>query len=290
MKSAWIILRFADDFPARSRFLSRFDPKIRPIHRMQAFYYKTREYFFTCSFFRRIVGFAVFRFSARPVVMRLIGVAKAIKLEINDLNRKQDKEGVVKYRLNYTATPPVNPEIVAELNAWRTILYRLGLTGQDPRRYDGLAYGNVSIRQGTMAFLISGTQTGGQPKLSSEHYSLVTGFDLEQNLISAKGPIPPSSEALTHAAVYQSGSRIDCVLHVHAPEIWQKAETLAIPVTDRQVGYGTPEMAREVGHLVRTSKSPVIAMGGHEDGIIAFSSTIEEAATSLIHSLAQALA
>jgi hypothetical protein len=208
---------------------------------------------------------------------------------MNNVNLNPDEEGVVKYRLNYTATPPLNSEIIAELNAWRAILYRLELTGQNPRRYAGLAYGNVSIRHREAAFLISGTQTGGQPKLSSEHYSLVTGFDLEHNQITAEGPIPPSSEALTHAAVYQSGTGIDCVLHVHSPEIWEKAASLAIPVTDRTVGYGTPEMAREVGHLVRTSKSPVIAMGGHEDGIIAFGGTIEQAATSLIRSLAQAL-
>jgi hypothetical protein len=206
------------------------------------------------------------------------------------MDQKQDREGVVKYRLDYTTAPPVDSEIVAELNAWRTILYRLGLTGQDSRRYDGLAYGNVSLRRGETAFLISGTQTGGKPKLTSEHYCLVTGFDLEQNLIIAEGPIAPSSEALTHAAVYQSGSGIDCVLHVHSPELWEKAEALAIPVTDRQVGYGTPEMAHEVGFLVRTSKSPVIAMGGHEDGVIAFGRTVEEAAICLIRSLAQALA
>ncbi|HYE35729.1 class II aldolase/adducin family protein [Methylocaldum sp.] len=208
---------------------------------------------------------------------------------MHDLDREQDKEGVVKYRLNYAPAPPVDPEVVTELNAWRTILYRLGLTGLDPQRYGGLAYGNVSIRHGATVFLISGTQTGGWAKLSNAHYSLVTGFDLEQNLIIAQGPIPPSSEALTHAAVYQTASGIGCVLHVHSPEIWEQAESLAIPFTDRQVGYGTPEMAREVGHLVRTSNSSVIAMGGHEDGIIAFGDTIEEAAAGLIRSLARAL-
>ncbi|BBA34547.1 putative integral membrane protein [Methylocaldum marinum] len=206
------------------------------------------------------------------------------------MDPNQDKEGVIKYRLNFTAAPAVDHVVIAELNAWRTILYRLRLTGLDPRRYGGLAYGNASIRQGPAAFLISGTQTGGHPRISAEHYSLVTGFDLEQNLIIAQGPIAPSSEALTHAAVYRSENGIECVLHVHSPEIWEKAETLGIPVTDPKVGYGTPEMALEVGHLVLDSKNPVIAMGGHEDGIIAFGGTVEEAAASLIRNLAKALA
>lgn len=205
------------------------------------------------------------------------------------MDPKQDSEGVVKYRLNYTVAPAVNSVVIATLNAWRSILYRLGLTGRDPLRYDGLAYGNVSIRQGPAAFLISGTQTGRYPQLSGEHYSLVTGFDLAQNLIIAQGPIAPSSEALTHAAVYRSESGIECVLHVHSLEIWEKAETLGIPVTDRKVGYGTPEMALQVGYLVLDAKNPVIAMGGHEDGIIAFGRTVEEAATSLIRCLSRAL-
>ncbi|MGX2041412.1 class II aldolase/adducin family protein [Methylocaldum sp. MU1018] len=209
---------------------------------------------------------------------------------MNDLDQKQDKEGVVKYRLNYTAAPPADPEVVAELNAWRTILYRLGLIGLDSRRYGGLAYGNVSIRCGATGFLISGTRTGGLPALSNEHYSRVTGFDLERNLIVAEGPVPPSSEALTHAAVYRSAGEAGCVLHVHSPEIWEKAGALGIPVTDRQVGYGTPEMADEVGRLIRASKGPVIAMGGHEDGIIAFGGSVESAAINLIRSLARASA
>ena|GEM_PF-140939 len=264
---------FTADLPARPVF-PKFDPSIGR----------------NLSIIKRAHIFSSVR-NALPVLQPTLSrPATAIDLEMNDLNRQQDKEGVVKYRLDYTAAPSLNPGIVAELNAWRTILYRLGLTGQDPRRYDGLAYGNVSIRRGLTAFLISGTQTGGLPELSSEHYSLVTGFNPERNWVAAEGPIPPSSEALTHAAVYRSGGGIDCVLHVHSPEIWEKAEALAIPVTDRQVAYGTPEMAREVEYLVRTSRSPVIAMGGHEDGIVAYGGTVEEAAASLIRSLARALA
>jgi hypothetical protein len=70
---------FAEEFPARSRFPSRFDPKTRPADRMQAFYYKTREYFFICSFFGRIADFAVFRFFVRPVVINMFGQGYGFK-------------------------------------------------------------------------------------------------------------------------------------------------------------------------------------------------------------------
>jgi ribulose-5-phosphate 4-epimerase/fuculose-1-phosphate aldolase len=197
-------------------------------------------------------------------------------------------EGVVKYQLNFASASPGNPADIAELNAWRGLLYRLGLTGRDPLRYGGLAYGNVSLRQERTVFLISGTQTGHLPELGTEHYCRVTAFDPAKNYLVAEGPIQPSSEALTHAAVYETEDRVNCVLHVHSPEIWNLAEHLSLPVTRRQVSYGTPAMAEEVQRLLRISGSRLIAMGGHQDGLIAVGNTVREAALPLIEHLAEA--
>ncbi|MFM8333814.1 MAG: class II aldolase/adducin family protein, partial [Candidatus Methylumidiphilus sp.] len=99
-----------------------------------------------------------------------------------------------------------------ELNAWRQILFRLGLTGLDPRRYGGLAFGNVSLRTQGSRFAVSGTQTGGKPRLGPQDYCLVTGFDLAHNRIHAEGPVKPSSEALSHGAVYAANRSVGCVL------------------------------------------------------------------------------
>lgn len=197
-------------------------------------------------------------------------------------------EGVVKYCLHFRSAPAPEWRLLADLDAWRTLLFGLGLTGRDPGRYGGLAYGNVSRRLGGTRFLISGTQTGGHERLSPEHYCLVTDFDTTRNLLVAEGPIRPSSEALTHAAAYQAASFANCVLHVHSPEIWRHAGQLAIPVTPWQVPYGTPEMANAIAGLLEEPDIRVIAMGGHRDGVIAVGESAESAALSLIRLLAAA--
>ena len=95
-------------------------------------------------------------------------------------------EGVIKFGLAFNHGPPQELETIAELNAWRQIIYRLGLTGCDPARYQGLAYGNVSRRTGTNSFIISGTQTGMKPYLSPSDYCLVLDFDLGKNRVWAQ--------------------------------------------------------------------------------------------------------
>lgn len=201
------------------------------------------------------------------------------------------QEGVIKYQLDFRKTPPVDYTAIAELNAWRELLFRLKLNGIDPERYDGLAYGNVSLRQtGTNRFIISGTQTGSLPRLEAGHYSRVLAFDLSANHLTAEGPLPPSSEALTHAAVYADAPEVNCVLHVHAPEIWSCADRLELPVTECHASYGTPAMAEEVKNLLSHSTRRIIVMGGHKDGLIAVGKTPQEAATNLLECFVEALA
>lgn len=198
-------------------------------------------------------------------------------------------EGVVKYRAEFTPGPAPDWAPLAELDAWRSWLFRLGLTGLDPARYDGLAYGNVSRRLDGRRFLISGTQTGGIERLGPAHYCEVVDFDTGRNLIVAAGPIRPSSEALTHAAAYQAADSIRCVLHGHSPDIWNRAESLGLPVTDPAIAYGTPEMAAAVADLLRVPETHVIVMGGHRDGIIAVGGSVAEAGLPLVRALMAAV-
>jgi ribulose-5-phosphate 4-epimerase/fuculose-1-phosphate aldolase len=201
----------------------------------------------------------------------------------------EELEGVVKYCLEFTPAPAPDWALLAGLDAWRTLLFWLGLTGHDPQRYGGLAYGNVSVRQEGRRFLVSGTQTGAIPQLTAEHYCRVLDFDTARNRIVAEGVIHPSSEALTHAAVYRASAAIRCVLHVHTPELWRQAARLGLPVTHPAIAYGTPAMALEVEALLRDAGVRVIAMGGHLDGIIAVGASVEDAALPLLSALAEAV-
>jgi hypothetical protein len=206
----------------------------------------------------------------------------AIRFTNESPPNEQELEGVIKFNLEHRESPlPSNPRL-RELNAWRNLLFELGLTGQDPSRYGGLGFGNMSIRMGESQFLISGSQTGGIRKLGINHYVLVTHADCAGNHIESVGPIKPSSESMTHAAAYAACPWIQCVLHVHHPQIWGASESLELPETPSDVAYGTMEMATEIERLAKMTRGPVIAMKGHNDGLIAIGSSIQEAGHALI--------
>lgn len=209
-------------------------------------------------------------------------------------------EGVIKYRLEYTERPALNTETIGDLNAWRCICHRMHLIGQDPERYQGYGYGNISQRinldnsrkiPGTR-FIISGTQTGAIETLSAAHYCRVLRADTMRNLIVAEGPVKPSSEALTHAAVYDANSAVEFVIHAHSPEIWNHSVTLGIPSISDTIAYGTPQMAGAVQQLFQSAglnRQGIFAMLGHQDGVVTFGNTARQAGQTLIDNLALAL-
>lgn len=205
------------------------------------------------------------------------------------------REGVIRFALDFRPGPPPAAELLVELNAWRTIFRRLGLLGRDPARYDGLGFGNLSCRSATdaapAAFVISGTQTGGLERLSPEHYATVLTCDTAHNRVAAVGATPPSSEALSHGALYQALPSVAWVMHLHSPEIFAVRERLQLPVTDPAAPYGSPRMAAEIRRLAPGAGSPgLLVMGGHEDGILAFGATASQAGGLAVDILAKALA
>jgi hypothetical protein len=201
-------------------------------------------------------------------------------------------EGVIKYRLDFTRGPALPTARLRELIGWQRILRRLGLVGRDPARYGGLAYGNLSLRQPDGSFIISASQTADRPHPGPTDYTCVTDWDFAANRLTATGPASPSSESLTHAALYDADPAIGCILHVHCPEIWQRGDALALPGTDPQVAYGTPAMAGEVGRLYREygfAGHGVLVMGGHQDGILGFGRDPDDAGSRLMIMLRRAL-
>jgi L-ribulose-5-phosphate 4-epimerase len=125
--------------------------------------------------------------------------------------------------------------------------------------------------------------------LGPEHFAVVSGWDIAHNQLEARGPVKPSSEALTHAAVYQVSQDTRCVMHVHSPEIWRHARQLALPMTAVEATCGTPRMASEVQQVVQSGpRRQLLVMQGHEDGVVAWGVSIEAAGLMLLATLAQA--
>lgn len=209
-------------------------------------------------------------------------------------------DGVIKFVAAHVPAPLPSSarDVVHAMTGWRSIVFRLGLLGQDPSRYDGAAYGNVSARigpfpgkRGTRTFAISGTQTGGKEVVGEDDFAVVTSWDVKRNRVASHGPALPSSESMTHGAVYDASPAIRAVIHVHAPVIFHAARALALPLTAPGIDYGTPAMASEVSRLWRTSTLPerrVFVMSAHLDGVVAFGADVDGAGTALLTVLARA--
>lgn len=210
-------------------------------------------------------------------------------------------EGVIKFRAEHqheALAPRRYGDVACQLIAWREILARTGLVGQEEGRYGGFGYGNVSARvgppaasRGRRSFLITGTQTSGRACVSLADFCVVESFDSGRNQVVSRGAVLPSSESMTHGAIYDLGSHVRFVFHAHSPVIWRRAAALRLPTSDPRVPYGTPEMAREVHRLYRSSalaEVQILAMGGHEDGVIVFGRSAEEAGQVLLRYLARA--
>ena len=211
------------------------------------------------------------------------------------------KEGVTKYDVTHLTDPlPARRfgDLAARLTAWRSILARLGGIGQDPLRYDGAGYGNVSARvgpfpgkRGARPFIVSGTQTGGLRCLTLQHYCLVERYDAGRNQVQSRGAIRPSSESMTHGALYDLSPRVRVVLHIHCADIWTRRAQLRLPTTRPGVDYGTVSMAQDMRRLAQQTgmlEGRIFAMDAHEDGIVAFGHTADEAGHALLSALARA--
>jgi len=168
-------------------------------------------------------------------------------------------------------------DALTELNACRRKLLEQRLIGLDA---NGIGFGNVSIRDGvTSNFYITGSATGGLPELTPTDCVRVVAFDFANNWLRYEGAAIPSSESLTHAAIYESDPSTSAVIHCHDLVLWR---TLLdrVPTTSKAVAYGTPEMAYEIirlfkGTNVRNRK--ILVMAGHEGGIVTFGQNFEEA-------------
>ncbi|MCB1057922.1 MAG: class II aldolase/adducin family protein, partial [Acidobacteria bacterium] len=145
--------------------------------------------------------------------------------------------------------------------------------------------------KGRRSFLITGTQTAGLACIGVGDLCVVERYDARANRATSHGLVLPSSESLTHGAVYDLGPQIRFVFHGHGPVLWRRARELRIPVSDPRVAYGTPEMAAEVQRLFRSGtlgETQIFAMGGHEDGIVVYGRSAEEAGQILLRYLARA--
>jgi L-ribulose-5-phosphate 4-epimerase len=194
-------------------------------------------------------------------------------------------EGGAQFSYRWSATTPLPEGDWRDLDAWRQRLAALHVLGADA---NGIAFGNLSQRRaGTCRFIITGTQTSGLPLLDERHFAEVLSFDLDRHALECRGPVLPSSEALSHAAVYQGDSRVSACLHVHHTHLWHALLGRA-PTTSSDGGCGSFKMARDILQLCLDARGPapdIIVMAGHPDGLLFLGATLDEAGDRLVQEL-----
>jgi len=208
-----------------------------------------------------------------------------------------EQEGVIKFCLEHESLSCVWMEALerndtfTELSVWRDLCRKLQLLGQNPNLYQGYAYGNISARESSGSFLISASQTSGHEVSDATHFSRVLSAHVVENRIQSEGMLPPSSESMTHAALYQIAPDVNWVVHSHCADIWQNSGGLNLAFTEQTVPYGTPAMAAAVQqlYLEQPDKTQgIFVMKGHKDGVVSYGHTAEQAVSIMLENYAKA--
>lgn len=187
-------------------------------------------------------------------------------------------DGVIKYNIEFDVTAPCLSLCAYEaLEAVRSRLFALRLIGIR----EGVGYGNISCKEDEV-FHITGTQTGHLPTLNEAHYATVEAYSFTDFILKAKGGMKPSSEAFSHAMIYAISEEINAVIHIHSKPLWHYMIEQGYAFTNAP--YGTQAMTEEIAQLFTCKDpfaNPMFVMKGHEDGVMVFGRSLEEAERSL---------
>ena len=189
-------------------------------------------------------------------------------------------EGYIKFSFAHEAAPAQAHPRLNDLMRIRDEFHRLHLIGVMP---DGIGYGNVSARiEGTPKFIITGSATGLKFPIEPAHFCEVLAFDVDRNSVVCRGPLPASSESMSHGAIYAARPDAQTVIHIHDRTMFRMLIKEGAPHTPADAAFGTPEMAHAVGRLAATLPPvAVLVMAGHEDGLIAYGPNPQSARDAL---------
>ena len=211
----------------------------------------------------------------------------------HDYDDNKMDEGVIKYQCKWTEKKDIiKYSSIKQLISARNKLHDLKLI--DVYKQNGIGFGNISQRilndndNDKISFYITGTQTSkiDNDKMNESHFCIVNDYNIKENKLFCFGAIRASSESMTHAIIYELNAKINCVIHIHHNKLWNKCLN-KLPTTNKNIKYGTPEMAKEVKRLYQNNindiqNKKIFIMGGHQDGLISFGYSIQSALDLMI--------
>lgn len=206
----------------------------------------------------------------------------------NTTSKNFPHDGYIKFHCEHTNAEwntkelPLTKDLFSlfqEADSFRTKVYDQGFIGIYE---NGIGFGNLSFRYGDN-FIITASATGGARELGITGYTLVNRVDIAQNTVHSMGPLPASSETMSHASVYQNSTLANYVLHIHNSMLFNFLKERNTLSTPEDIAYGTPKMAETIGALVRQNPAEAtIVMRGHEEGILIYGMSIAHLQSQLI--------
>ncbi|OFX71279.1 MAG: hypothetical protein A2X12_03030 [Bacteroidetes bacterium GWE2_29_8] len=184
------------------------------------------------------------------------------------------EEGYIKFNVNNDFKQNnINDIVIRDINKVRKYLKDKGLIG-----YDGnanVSFGNISHRILGNTFVITSTNTGKYRFLRKQELSLVYDFDIKRNSISSNGMKLPSSETLSHVAIYLANQNVNAVIHIHSEYLWTKYFNVISSIGEEFL-YGTTELSEQIFKKVSSENKSkgIILFKGHENGLIVFAEDI----------------
>ena len=197
-------------------------------------------------------------------------------------------DGYIKFHCEHTNAvwnssslplPEHTYNLIKKIDIFRTKIYDQKLIGMYE---NGIGYGNLSHRLEDN-FVITASATGGARELGIDGYTLVNAVFIEKNTVHCLGSLPASSETMTHAAIYQSAPKVQCILHIHNQIIFDTMIKMKCLSTAKNIPYGTIDMALALKQLATNNPlEACIVMQGHNEGVIIYGTSIEHVESQLI--------
>lgn len=195
--------------------------------------------------------------------------------------------GTIKFKCNLKLSPELEEKLYIDIEKWRAIFFKMSLIGEYSTKK--ISFGNISKRlSGSNEFIITGAQTGQFPNLTGAQYTKVVKCDLKKLSLDAIGPTAPSAESVTHYSIYEKCTQVNAIFHVHHTELWSFLNKNQCDSIAKDVKHGTQEMGLACGDCIGTKSKGIMVLEGHQDGIISFGETIEDAGKIILETLKEA--
>ena len=178
------------------------------------------------------------------------------------------KEGRIRFKTVFVSTKAPRDARIEELKDWSEQFQENGLTPVVEGNYTG----NLSFRF-REGFVVTASGLKSKENLADDCFVYVEDYDEASNTFYVWGKKLPSSESVMHHLIYRSNAGVYAVFHGHCDVIVADAERLGLPVTGKEYGSGTVELAREVLKVMGDSK--LVVLRNH--GFVALGGSMREA-------------